>query len=74
MAVQRRKRYAEVLESKCVACGSCAGVCPRTAISVPKGVTAKVDKDLCVGCGLCEKICPACVIEMITEASQQEEN
>lgn len=57
------KRYASVGEY-CVACGSCVKVCPRSAISIWKGVVAQVDKDLCVGCGLCAKECPAGTIEI----------
>lgn len=52
------KRYASVGKD-CVACGSCVKVCPKDAISVWKGVCAKVDETTCVGCGKCEKECPA---------------
>ena len=46
----------------CVACGSCAKVCPKDAISLPEGIFAFVDTSKCVGCGLCAKECPATVI------------
>lgn len=52
------KKYAYV-GSDCVACGCCVKVCPKGAISVWKGVCAKVDTAKCVGCGKCEKECPA---------------
>lgn len=58
----RKKRKAFVDESTCVACGSCVKVCPRSAIQVWKGITAKVAMDLCIGCGKCAKECPASVI------------
>lgn len=50
---------------ECVACGTCVKVCPRTAIRVASGVTARVDGALCVGCGRCAKVCPADVIDMV---------
>lgn len=54
-----------VVGSECVACGCCAAVCPREAISVPFGVTACVDEEKCVGCGKCAKSCPAAVISIM---------
>ena len=50
---------------ECVACGTCVKVCPRTAIRVASGVTARVNGALCVGCGRCAKVCPADVIDMV---------
>lgn len=58
------KRLAQV-GRECVACGTCVKVCPRTAIQVASGVTARVDGALCVGCGRCAKVCPADVIDMV---------
>ena len=58
------KRLAQV-GRECVACGTCGKVCPRTAIRVASGVTARVDGALCVGCGRCAKVCPADVIDMV---------
>ena len=58
------KRLAQV-GRECVACGTCVKVCPRTAIRVVSGVTARVDGALCVGCGRCAKVCPADVIDMV---------
>ena len=51
--------------SLCVACGCCADLCPRGAVSIPGGVAARVDEEKCVGCGRCEKACPAAVITMV---------
>lgn len=59
------KRYAKVDKNLCVACGSCIKVCPKKAISIPKGIFAEVDLNSCVGCGLCARECPASVIEII---------
>lgn len=47
------KRKAIVNIRECVACGCCIKVCPRGAISVPKGIYAEIDKSLCIGCGKC---------------------
>ncbi|MFT4105379.1 MAG: 4Fe-4S binding protein [Lacrimispora sp.] len=66
MAVQKSKKYASVQESLCVACGCCIKVCPKGAISVPKGIHAVVDMAACIGCGLCAKACPASVITVKT--------
>lgn len=58
------KRKAVVNSKDCVACGCCIKVCPRNAISIPKGISAKINRDLCVGCGKCAKECPASIIEL----------
>ncbi len=44
---------------RCVACGVCAGQCPRGAIRIFRGCFTEVDLSKCVGCGICEKACPA---------------
>ena len=43
-------------ESKCMACGVCANVCPQGAITVNN--IARVDVALCTGCGQCARTCP----------------
>ena len=58
------KRKAKVKKEQCVACGCCVKVCPRAAITVPKGICAVIDEQLCVGCGKCAKECPASIIEL----------
>ena len=63
------KRKAVVSIRECVACGCCVKVCPRNAITIPKGIYADVNRDLCVGCGMCAKECPASVITL--EAVQE---
>lgn len=46
----------------CTACGACALVCPKDAVTLeetPAGfLTARVS-DACVDCGLCRKVCPS---------------
>lgn len=58
------KRKAVVNLQDCVACGCCMKICPRNAISIPKGICAEIDSELCVGCGKCAKECPASVITL----------
>ena len=56
------KRIAIVNTRACVACGCCMKVCPKNAITIPKGIHAEIDKERCVGCGKCAKECPASII------------
>ena len=65
------KRNAIVDMTRCVACGACTVVCPRSAITVHKGCYALVDDSKCIGCGKCEKVCPAGCIQ-IKERGQNE--
>lgn len=57
-----KRRKAQVDSTHCVACGSCAKVCPMQAIEIVRGITARVNPDKCVGCGKCAVECPASVI------------
>lgn len=62
------KRKAMVSIRECVACGCCIKVCPRSAISIPNGIHANINKELCVGCGKCVKECPAGILSLeVTE-------
>ena len=58
----KAKRCAFIRTDVCVACGCCMKVCPRNAITIPKGIHADVNRQLCVGCGKCAAECPASVI------------
>lgn len=48
----------------CVACGCCVKVCPKNAVRIHSGVTARVDGEKCVGCGKCAAVCPAGIISV----------
>ena len=48
---------AKVDRAACVACGSCAEICPFGALSVREG-TLVLDATACMGCGVCVGACP----------------
>ena len=52
------KKIAVIDRAFCVACGVCVSVCPRNALTVCKGLYARITGQ-CIGCGLCERHCPA---------------
>jgi ferredoxin len=54
---------AYVINDSCVACGTCAPLCPVEAIS--EGDIYKIDADTCISCGTCAENCPS---EAIHEA------
>ncbi len=59
----------KVCKFSCLGLGSCAEVCPHSAISVVSGV-AEVDSKKCDGCGKCADICPRGVISLIPHGSE----
>ena len=67
----RKKRRAVVDESACVACGCCVRVCPKEAIQILLGMSARVDPEKCVGCGKCAKVRPAAEIDMVEREAAQ---
>lgn len=48
-------------ETECCACGACANVCPKNAISMKPdrygSLYPSIDETLCIGCGSCKKVC-----------------
>lgn len=58
---------------ECVACGCCVMVCPRDAVYIASGMTARLEEEKCVGCGLCAKACPAAVITIVKREVYDEE-
>lgn len=59
------KRLAKVNRNDCVACGVCIKLCPKSAISIYKGLYASIQDSKCVGCGICVKNCPGTVIYLM---------
>ncbi len=47
----------QMVEEKCVACGTCIKNCPERAISYNKKHKAQIDYSLCIGCGQCVASC-----------------
>lgn len=58
----RKKAVVDI--AKCVACGCCKKVCPKSAITIEKGLYSKIDESICVGCGKCVLSCPADIIKL----------
>lgn len=52
-----------VIKDNCIACGSCAAVCPVDCIS--EGDIYSINPEECIDCGACEDACP---VEAIKEA------
>lgn len=68
------KKYAEVDQERCVACGECVFECPRGAVSITNGCFASVNKERCIGCGICARHCPAgCITILERQANKDEE-
>lgn len=59
----------EVVDSGlCTGCGTCAGVCPSSAIKMikndSKGIyLPKLDNEKCSNCGICHKVCPGHAVD-----------
>ncbi len=51
------------LGERCVGCGKCAAVCPKSAISVIKMKSA-INRSLCIGCFECMTVCPEHAIDI----------
>ena len=48
---------------RCTGCGTCAEVCPETAITIEKKRSV-IDRDLCIGCFDCMHVCPEQAIDI----------
>ena len=53
---------AYVISDECVACGSCAAVCPAEAISEGDGKYV-IDADACLECGTCRIACEGTIVK-----------
>ena len=68
------RTYRPIIDhDKCIACGTCARVCPEGCVfpSGSKALQGKIfyekDLDYCKGCGICSQICPTKAIHMEKE-------
>ena len=52
------------IEPHCKRCGRCVEVCPIGAITLSKGESVKIDRELCTGCGQCVEDCPNQALEL----------
>jgi coenzyme F420-reducing hydrogenase delta subunit/Fe-S-cluster-containing dehydrogenase component len=62
-----RAPKADIDETKCIACGTCAFICAYDAIKIE--TSAKLDKEKCMGCGQCVPTCPAVAITLEDSSS-----
>lgn len=53
---ERGNKMAYHISDACIACGSCADVCPVEAIS--EGAIYEIDESTCIDCGTCAEQCP----------------
>jgi uncharacterized protein len=51
------------IPERCHGCGTCAAVCPKTAIKIEHEKTV-IDSDLCIGCFECMHACPEHAIDI----------
>jgi ferredoxin len=51
----------KINKEECIACGTCASVCPVSAISEQEG-KYEINPDECIDCGACAASCPVGVI------------
>ena len=61
---EKIKKLAWVDRTLCAACGVCRKVCPKKAITIYKGLYARVEEAICIGCKKCAKECPASIIDL----------
>lgn len=60
--IRRNLIMAYRITDSCVACGSCEGQCPVSAISMGDG-KYEIDAEKCITCGSCASTCPTGAIE-----------
>jgi Fe-S-cluster-containing hydrogenase component 2 len=54
---------ANINEKNCIGCGSCASICPVSAIKIV-GNKAIINEKKCIGCGACASMCPVEAIKL----------
>lgn len=53
------------VRAKCVGCGECGTVCPRSAITLAADRKASLDWSRCDHCGQCARVCDPKALEMV---------
>jgi len=51
------------ITDRCSGCGTCAEVCPKTAITIEQKKSV-IDRDACIGCFECMHVCPEHAIDI----------
>lgn len=59
-----------VVEGRCIACRTCARVCPFGAPRLVSG-RSRIDPAVCQGCGVCVAQCPAGAIQLLNSRNEQ---
>ena len=54
-------------EERCIDCGACIQVCPRSAIVRLTGKDKRIRRDRCDACGKCVEVCPGEGMRMVGE-------
>jgi uncharacterized protein (DUF362 family) len=54
-----------IVTEKCIGCGDCERICPKTAITVENEV-ARLDHSKCIQCFCCHEVCPENAIKLGT--------
>jgi len=52
-----------IITDKCIGCGDCEQICPRSAVTVD-GEVARLNYSLCIRCFCCHEICPENAIRL----------
>jgi pyruvate formate lyase activating enzyme len=66
--MQRTETEIAFRSGRCVACGQCASVCSRQAISLVRD--GRIDRDACEACGACAVACPSSALDVVGRAYQ----
>jgi len=59
-----RERELMFFAYKCLACRTCAGVCPAGAITFA-GSGQRLDRKKCTGCAMCSEVCPSGALQSV---------
>lgn len=60
-----------VINNSCIKCGTCAGICPVSAMHLCDAQMV-IDPEACIDCGACIAECPVSAITSDAEATPEE--